>query len=313
MNEASGQKIRVVFIAGAGRSGTTLIADALGSVAGAGSWGELRYVWERGILQNRWCGCGRPVNDCPQWSAVFATAGLATEELPRHARSVVTSMEPLLRTRSAWHALAKPTDRPTELLEQLARLYRALADTSGVDVIVDSSKLPAYAWLLAGIDDIDLRIVSVVRDPRAVAYSWSRHKDLPDDVSGTGAMARLSPARAAAVWLSQNALADALMRRIGAPRLHLRYEEFTDDPAGTLGRLAEFAGLPTDDLPVDGDHLTIAEHHTVAGNPDRFSRGRRTQVITDDRWVTDMGARDRHLVTAATAPLLPKYGYGWRR
>ena len=49
---------RVVSIVGPGRSGTTLLGEILGEVPGVFDAGELRWLWRRGLGEDRRCGCG---------------------------------------------------------------------------------------------------------------------------------------------------------------------------------------------------------------------------------------------------------------
>jgi hypothetical protein len=63
--------VKVLYIAGSGRSGSTILDNILGQVEGGFSVGELRYVWDRGIIQNRICGCGAPFRGCNLWKRVF--------------------------------------------------------------------------------------------------------------------------------------------------------------------------------------------------------------------------------------------------
>ena len=41
--------VRVLYVAGAGRSGSTVLANLLGEVPGFVSVGEVRFLWERGL------------------------------------------------------------------------------------------------------------------------------------------------------------------------------------------------------------------------------------------------------------------------
>ena len=70
---------KVLFVAGTGRSGSTLLANVLGTVDGVFSGGEIRYLWERGLQDERLCGCGRAFLECPVWTAIlheaYGTAG----------------------------------------------------------------------------------------------------------------------------------------------------------------------------------------------------------------------------------------------
>ena len=58
-------RTRVLLLAGSGRSGSTVLANILGSVEGVFCGGEIRYLWERGLQDGRLCGCGRAFGQCP--------------------------------------------------------------------------------------------------------------------------------------------------------------------------------------------------------------------------------------------------------
>ena len=62
----------MLSIVGPGRSGTTVLAGILGEADGVVDVGELRWLWQRGLLERRSCGCGLPVAECPVWSSVVA-------------------------------------------------------------------------------------------------------------------------------------------------------------------------------------------------------------------------------------------------
>ena len=46
----------VLYIAGTGRSGSTVLANILGEVDGVFAAGEVRYLWQRGLKEGRLCG-----------------------------------------------------------------------------------------------------------------------------------------------------------------------------------------------------------------------------------------------------------------
>ena len=66
--------LKVIFVAGAGRSGSTLLDRMLGSVPRVASVGELRHIWKLGLAEDEFCGCGEPFSACPFWARVVREA-----------------------------------------------------------------------------------------------------------------------------------------------------------------------------------------------------------------------------------------------
>ncbi len=89
----------------------------------------------------------------------------------------------------------------------------------------------------------------------------------------------------------------------------LRYEDFTADPRSTLVDLAAFTGRTPDvDAVLDGRTLSVAQGHTLAGNPTRF-RGGEVTIREDEEWRDLLPRRDRLTVDTLTWPLRHRYGY----
>ncbi len=62
--------MRILYIGGWGRSGSTLLDLMLGQAPGVFSAGEIREIWQSGLVENRPCGCEQPFRDCSFWQAV---------------------------------------------------------------------------------------------------------------------------------------------------------------------------------------------------------------------------------------------------
>jgi hypothetical protein len=195
----------------------------------------------------------------------------------------------------------------SEYLGNLSRLYAATGAHLHGSVLVDSSKLPAYGALLDMLPHVELRIVHLIRDPRATAYSWLRKKALPDR-AGTAFMQQQGPVKASALWDMWNVAAGLLWRR-DRRYLRVHYETFVRDPRGVVQDILAHAGLEGAAAPFVSDtEVELSQNHTVAGNPSRFSTGRVT-IRADDEWTTRMRPSDRFRVTVVTWPLLLRYGY----
>jgi hypothetical protein len=307
--------VKVVYVIGWKRSGSTIVGNALGEVEGFFHAGELRTLWGKGLLNGRYCGCGRPVADCEVWSEVLRRAGLeklATDK--SSAERVVDWQFEAVRMRRFRQLLsgvdAGGTGPLASYADVMARTYAALADTSGARVIVDSSKQQADAALLGSLRGIDPYFVQLVRDPRAVAFSWQRKKSSPGE-GRREEMMRFSPSTSTRNWMIVNLAAESIRRRYGASRFfRLRYEDFVADPRSALARISALVGEENAALPpVEPDgSVHLAGGHTAGGNPDRFKTGR-VQVRLDDEWTRKQPTSHRIAATLISLPLLARYRY----
>lgn len=304
------EKTKVLYIAGWGRSGSTILDNLLGQVEGLFSAGELCYVWDQDLFENGICGCGKPLEECEVWGRVLAEKDVSRID----AREMTRLQNGGLRTRHlplmlAPRGEASLRSRLEEYPENLGRFYGAIRRVSGARVIVDSSKTPAYGYALGMAPEIDLHVVHLVRDPRATAYSWLKNKRQPDR-GELGYMDRFTPAKSSLMWTVWNAAAQLFWGRREGRYLRLRYEDLVSTPREALERILEMVGegdrsvLPF----VRGREVDLAPTHTVAGNPNRFGTGA-VELRLDDAWDRRMRLRDRALVTLLTLPLLARYGY----
>ena len=67
----SPDEVHVLYIAGIGRSGSTLLCRTLGSVEGYLGTGELMRILGRGVTSGDQCSCGEAVGTCDLWGAVL--------------------------------------------------------------------------------------------------------------------------------------------------------------------------------------------------------------------------------------------------
>lgn len=296
--------LKVVFIAGFTRSGSTLLGNLLGELDGWFFGGEiLHHAVRFGVLENRSCGCGRPFRECPVWSRVAVDAaldGVAPREFLEWHRSV-------LRTRNLPRLLRETPGRPSAWAgldrhtRAAAGMYREIQRVTGARVIIDSSKWAPEAAFFRLLPGVDARIVHLVRDPRAVAHSWRRKK---------GYLRQFPPGRIAVQWSKYHAAAEWVCRRHGAARSVLcRYEDLVERPRESLRSLVARLGEPAAELPLEGERTArFSVNHTVWGNPDRFRSGD-VELRRDDEWRGAQRLRDRALVTGVTLPLLVRFGY----
>lgn len=303
--------VRVLFIAGYARCGSTLLERMLGQLEGFDSFGEMRHIWYRSFQDNQLCGCGVPFRQCPFWAEVVQRAFGGFDAIDASAIGLNKQWLdnpvniPRILT-GGWTATYRR--RMALYTSKLAALYRAMQDVSGASYLVDASKDPQHAYILKTIPGFDVRIVHLIRDSRAVAYSWRRVRRRPEIHWEGRDMPRYPVGRTAVAWSLTN-VASAIAPQAGLRYVRVRYEDLVDHPAAHLEQILTALGIeprPVDFIS-DGSAL-LRPAHTVSGNPMRFKTGR-VRIEQDREWVRRMDVADRRLVTVLTLPLLRRYGY----
>ena len=305
-------EFKVLYIAGSGRCGSTLLDNILGQLPGVCAVGEVRSLWEIGLLDGRRCGCGKPTAECPFWDDVLRRG---FEHGAPRPEDVVSLQRHYLRIRPSqlarliWASLrGAPPTALLGYLDTIERLYGAIAASAGARLIVDSSKGPGDAFAIAKFTDVDLKVLHLVRDPRGVAHSWSRAKRADDD-RPNGRMKTMGPLTSSTRWLAFNCAIEAMLRpALGAGYLRVRWEDFVARPSSVLAEIMEFADLGGISPPLEDGRMVIEPTHSPSGNPDRVGRAE-IRISDDQRWTREMNPSDRVQATLLALPLLGHYGY----
>lgn len=260
--------LTVLYIAGTGRSGSTVLDRVLGAAENVTSLNEIYRLLIDLYEDPGLCSCGEPPETCPFWSKVLARIDCGPETGPR----MLKLQKRFNHTRHFDKVLSGAFDNDPDFqayLDWLGTLYRAIAQETGTSVIVDSSKVPTMALILSKIPGLDLRVVHLVRHPVAVAKAWASQKFDPS--KGTD-MPRQPIWKTALRWRLRNASCDKLAAHM--PVHQLRYEDFTADPRAETDRL--ISAIASDVHPgvvFDGRSVDLKATHTLAGNPDRHASG----------------------------------------
>ncbi len=315
---------QIAYILAASHSGSTLLAMLLGAHAQAYTVGELKAE-SLGDVNVYRCSCGTLIKECGFWAKVsegMARRGIAFD-ITRAGTDIRTGasryahrlLQPLCRgsllecIRDTALSLS-PTWR--RQLPWIQRINAALADTiceiTGKRVIIDSSKIGIRLKYLLWNPSLDVRIVRLIRDGRAVAltyvdpYTFASARDPRMRVRGHEA--HLSFEDAATQWLRSNEEADNLLARLDPSRwIQVRYEDYCKDPDGVLGGLYRFLGL--DPARRVQDFRSI-EHHVV-GNSMRLDST--SEVRLDERWRDVLRAEQLAMFDRIAGRLNRKYGY----
>src|SRR5262252_3729866 len=100
------REVKVLFLAGKGRSGGTLLGGLLGQLPGYFNAGELSRLFDTAVSTNYPCGCGLPFRECETWRAILGEADRLHREVfgvPLNADTVGKARASVVR----WPNLAR--------------------------------------------------------------------------------------------------------------------------------------------------------------------------------------------------------------
>lgn len=292
--------VPLVYVLSTGRSGSTLLDLLLGTHPGLATVGEFQLLPHFVRDPTARCGCGELLPACPFWGPLLDAAPIAHAAYP---------LDAVRETRDAGR-LARPELLPAALLgyaaggvRARARAYgaanaealRAVAASTRATALVDASKDPYRLLLLARSGRFDLHVIHLVRDPRAVVFSFAGPTPAPRRA-----------ARLAVRWAAQQVLFARLARTTVPPdrTTVVRYEDLATDPERTMARVGTRLGVDPAAFDTRGfrDHI----NHAIAGNP---MRGRDDAIAFDDRWRAGLEPRAGTIAWSVTAPVARAYGY----
>jgi len=303
--------MKVLYVAGQGRCGSTLLGRLLGQQPTFVYAGEVMNLWSQWDAPGALCSCGDSLQLCQFWSSVMKSCWSGSDRAERTRLAEIQSAACRTAKLPLWAFDAwkgRTLRQHPDYFNQLASLYRSIAQHSGASVIVDTSKVPTYGVLLGTISEVDLHVLHMIRDPRAVAYSWTRTKLKAP--RGAEVMATYSPLRSAVRWDAYNLGTTSVLTRGASRSMRLLYEDFVLDPRGSLEAVVRFVAEEPDldRFPTSNEASMIEPLHSVSGNPNRFAVGA-MPIRADDEWREEMRQADRVMVSAATWPVRRWFGY----
>jgi hypothetical protein len=319
---------QLVYLLAASHSGSTLLAMLLGAHPEVCSVGELKWT-SMGEVDRYRCSCGTLIRQCTFWRGVqdglahrhidFDMADPRTDLRAGTTRYEQRLLQPLHRGPVVeWFrdaALALSPGWRGRLAEHQSR-NRALAEVvlqqAGKRVLVDSSKMALRLRYLLRTPGLDVRVIRVVRDGRAVSLTYTNEAQYADSQqptlrgggSGRPDVRRIPISAAAHEWRRSNEEAMAVLSTIDRSRwTEVHYEDLCADPQRVLARLSAFMNVDPHRVRLDFRNV---EHHVV-GNGMRLDST--SDIKLDERWKTDLTAEDIHTFGAVAGSLNRQFGY----
>lgn len=307
---AASADVTVLYIMGLFRSGSTILDIILGNHDQVESVGELRSLAATGWMGSEVCSCGQPAASCEHWLAVRQRwQQLVGGDRVARLVELQNRFERIRSFPILFAASLVRTQAFREYARLTAALYAAIAEVSGISIIVDSTKYPGRALALSRMSGISLRLVHLVRDGRGVV--WSVHRKANVDLEGNvvdiapGSVAKTTTRQ----WLRVNLMSSLVAALGGVRSIRVRYEDFVVKPEHELARIGQLAGVDFSGLAtrlVAGEPLHSG--HMIAGNRVRHSGAIRLKP--DLEWREKLPDDERRAFWKGAGWLARRYGYG---
>jgi hypothetical protein len=287
----------ILYIAGVGRSGSTILGDILGTADGLYHVGEVKDFGRISYTRNYKCGCGDSIRNCDFWQQVLSSHRIDKNK----TLSILSTLSKKIpRTHLVPFLLNTKNKLEASLLKCIYQLYYEIVSISNSNLIVDSSKIPSYLYVLSKIDDINLRVIHLVRDPRAICYSWHRKK-----IHG---FKPNSDSRIGLGWTIRNSVLDYWGHKNPNKYIKIYYEDFAQRPNRCVNKIFDNYDINSENPMNKDGTVFIKKMHTTGGNPSKHKR-QEVKIRPDDEWKNNLRFLPKYKVSFLTLPLLIKYRY----
>lgn len=264
----------LVYIAGLGHSGSTLLDLLLSSQPGITGLGEIDVLinpQKRETYLKKFqkypCTCGKLPAECPVWSTF---------------REVLHNGE------------VRSFDQAYRKVLEITR------NVTGAQMISDSSKrLTTLKKVYHSLDEIGIerdqfRVIHLVKDVRNFTASMLRDKKMTFTIR-----------QAFRHWKTSNREIDTYLNTHQIPHITVGYEELALSTEFTMNRIAGFLGLNPDRIVIQ---LNGKNGHIAFGNQMRISQS--DKIWYDYRWFSEPGIQLRYGLSLNIQQLNSKWVYG---
>ncbi len=279
--EQSPEKLKLVYILGAGHCGSTLLNLLLNAHSDIMALSELSKMKKH--------------------MTVYAGQedGLFHEPFWRRVRDRFEQVSPLpmvdLDTRPpTWSLRGLAGLTPEQIREWNAaneRILTCIAEEGNVPILADASKLWQRLYLLRRSGTLDIYVLHIVRDGRAVVNSYLKKY-------GTFRHGLRK-------WMRSSLYAFYLKGKFDKRKwMRIHYEDLARDPEASLKEICGFVGVDFQD-----DMLRFREAVNVGIGGNRMRKNTSNEIVLDERWKRELSWQHRTLFGILGGWLNKLYGY----
>lgn len=237
----------IIYILGAGNSGSTILSMALGGHQDVYSLGEL-VALDRWYADGLLCSCGSKLEDCERWSRFVG--------VNNRGNLAPVAPFPKIKKLESFGSICAKDCKFADTVGRNCAILTELSDMLEGKVFVDSSKNPLHFYYLRKSGCFRIVPVLVVR----------KGEQYLDSAFRRGIPFRKAFPR----WISKNVLSLKVIREVGLRKscLKIRYDDLISDPGESLKKICDKAGIRYTKSMLK---FYEEEQHNLAGTRTRFT------------------------------------------
>lgn len=275
------EKVKLIYLFGAGRSGTTILSTVLNAHKEIKAVGELHQFYEY-LSSSSECSCGSPLETCNFWNAIV-------HRLPYSQNQVDLALNETEGQEKHKKVLMATFRTPSSsYISYQKELLTAIYDEIEEKYILDSSKyLARYLWLKK-MPLLDVKGIYMVRDVRGVVNSFKKN-----------VQTSRKPLSAIFYYISVNVVAQ-LVCWFHKGALKIRYEDLMEKPNETTQKIFRHLGLETKLFDFNNEFFEMP--HIIGGN--RIKSKSKLKLSPDEKWKTEISKSKKIIYYILAFPIM---------
>ena len=310
-------KINLIYIASIGHSGSTLMESILGAHSQMATCGEI-HMWPHEIAQKGVmpCSCGKSILECEFWVKMHQAVNPLQQPQPQihFFREEFNAGHTLRLERLKDFSNKKISSQTLEKIEVYGQnnyevfktFLNLMQEMLGSELkwAIDASKDPYRLLWLTRSNLFNIKVLHVVKNPRAFAYSMI--KRLPNNEINLFHKRIYETARQSLKWSIENHLISQVAKNHLDPQDYflVNYEELAAQPRATFKKICEVIECDFEEEAIN--KFREGNIHTIAGNPMRYRSG---GIVLDEKWKNALPNSSRRVAEIMTWINSSQYGY----
>lgn len=290
LNTEMPDKINLIYLMGAGRSGTTALATFLGGHPDIEAIGEMHQFFDH-LAQKKTCSCGKNLTNCRFWSEII-------EQLPNDYIEKSFEFQNFCQkfdyhTSVPKHILGFNKKQQKKYNEIQSVILSLIKQKINSFYLLDSAKYIGRNISLKKNNNLTVKTIYLVRDVRGVINSFKKKVQ-----SSRGTLSTIF------YYLIVNLTAEVYYRFLSKKSIiKIKYEDFTVNPEQTLERIGKFLELDMDNVITRikrDDKFAIG--HIIGGN--RLKQNESIKLKSDILWKKNQSRLQQIIYYILASPIM---------